>query len=198
MMPEPELHPKRYVLRTILVTLCALAFVVLAGFCVRWGLDGRPFVFPSRNVETAYERSSSFDYQMALTRDRRPFSADSLIYYQAALGLLAFAGTAIKTGRWRRRAWLVGSVVAFTVALISLIFEVMWVSTGVPYSNYLEDASAWRYALPIAALVLGVAGWAALFLLLRYEKQLEATFRRRETERWDRRREKRQLKLTRR
>ena len=101
---------------------------------------------------------STLSRESAALSGKVPFVADQLLWFPAALACVAllvliyFTGTAL-------RFWVLlvsGAVAMFAVCSACLTLEIIWVSTGVPYTNYEGLYATWsdtgRYLWPILAL----------------------------------------------
>ena len=141
-------------------------------FSLKFGVLGEPFIPPSGGsrahlTDRTYVHTATQDYDWAISIGRVPFSADSLLHFSLALTFVVIPAAIYLPSRGTRSwtLWLLGFAFAFVVALVSLILEIVWLRTGVPYSNYLRDTSQWRYAWPIIAATIWSAFWATGLLL---------------------------------
>jgi hypothetical protein len=114
-----------------------------------------------------YAEDAKMLYDEALSAGLVPFSADAVLHLQLPLPMIALVafGYGLLTGaRGRRRAAIYASV-AIAVTLVSLGLQIVWLATGVPYSNYLENDSPGRYIWTILALSVCSVAWGLVAYL---------------------------------
>jgi hypothetical protein len=146
-----------------LVTFLVLLFGVNVVLAVRAVVLGEPFYFAS-SVGRSYREEAMASFDEAVNAGVVPFSADTVMYLQIPLVLiavLAFGFGFAFRGHARRRSAIYASV-AFLVSFGCLVVQIVWLATGVPYSNFLENASPSRYAGTILALTVFSAVWGGL------------------------------------
>ncbi|TFB91298.1 hypothetical protein E3O44_00075 [Cryobacterium algoricola] len=167
-----ELEDKKSPGARLLAVAIVAGLSACAAFFVYRGASG--FAFDLSRTEN---RTTSA-HDSAVFAGKVPFVADQLLYFPLAVALLGMVAIYLLnyvncTGR---QAWIIltsGSATMFTVCLVSLAFEITWVATSFPYTNYSGLYSAWtqpsRYFWPIlalslcllAALIAGAVGvWA--------------------------------------
>jgi len=146
-----------------------VAALYCVGFFVYSGASGSAFNISRRSAPSEMPNSG------LLPNGAMPFVADQLLYYPFAIAFLAILALFYLKGS-DRRFWIIfvsGAAAMGALCLVSLAFEITWVATGVPYTNYSGSYSAWtdpsRYFWPIlalslcliAALIAGAVGiWA--------------------------------------
>jgi hypothetical protein len=134
---------------------------------VRSALLSEAFYLAGKGGVPQYADDAKVLFNDAASAGVVPFSADAVLWLQmplSAIALVAF-GYGLTVGvRGRRRAAIYASV-AFAISLGSLALQIVWLSTGVPYSNYLENVSSWRYTWTILALSFSAAAWGLVAFL---------------------------------
>jgi hypothetical protein len=134
---------------------------------VRSAILSEAFYLAGKGGVPQYADDARVLFDAAVSAGVVPFSADAVLHLQLplpAIALVAF-GSGLTLGvRGRRRAAIYASV-AFVITFGSLVLQIVWLSTGVPYSNYLENVSSWRYTWTILALSVFSAAWGLVAFL---------------------------------
>jgi hypothetical protein len=148
--------------------------IVLAAFIgvvtfesVRSAIASEAFYLSGKGGVPQYADDAKVLFDAAVSAGVVPFSADAVLHLQLPLPMIALVafGYGLTMGaRGRRRAAIFASV-AFAISVVSLGSQIGWLSTGVPYSNYLENTSPWRYTWTILALSICSAGWGLVAYL---------------------------------
>jgi hypothetical protein len=140
---------------------------VLTFQSVQSALLSEAFYFAGKGGIPQYAHDAKELFDEAVRAGAVPFSADAVLFLQyplPAIALVAF-GYGLTLGvRGRRRAAIYATV-AFLITFGSLVLQIVWLSTGVPYSNYLENVSPSRYTWTILALSVFSAGWGLVAFL---------------------------------
>jgi len=118
------------------------------------------FAFDTSRLDS---HSAAF-HQAAVRAGKVPFVADQLLYFPLAVAFVA--GLALfylhRSERQTGIVFLSGAAIMFLVSGVTLTLEIVWVASGVPYTNYSGAYSSWqdpsRYTWPIIALSLWLIG----------------------------------------
>jgi len=125
-----------------------------SGHYIYAGASG--FAFDLSRIDSG----TSAAHDAAVIGGRVPFVADQLLYFPLAVTFLSLLALIYLHRSSRQTAIVVlsGAGAIALTCLVTLTVEIVWVASGVPYTNYSGAFSAWadptRYVWPILALGL--------------------------------------------